>query len=137
MAAPILCPPSPCSSCPYRRDTAPGIWAASEYLKLSGYDADTPAPSFAAFHCHLENVTGVPTLCRGWVACHGFDSVAVRIAVLLGLLTVEQVEQACPVPVYGSGKAACAAGLRGVRRPGMKALRAIERLAARIEGRTA
>lgn len=128
----LLCPPTPCASCPYRRDAPPGIWDASEYRKLAEYDdAGRAMPVLAPFHCHQENVTGKPTLCRGWIACHGLDSVAVRLAVHAGLLPVEQATAACPVPVYSSGKEACAAGLKGVRRPGARARRIIEKLGER------
>lgn len=73
-----LCPPSPCSSCPYRRDTPLGIWEREEYEKLPPYDnGDAILPTF---HCHQENATGIPTACREWVAVHGFDSIAIRLA---------------------------------------------------------
>lgn len=128
--AALRCPPTPCSTCPYRRDTPPGIWDASEYRKLPGYDAGGMA--LATFHCHQERATGVPTVCRGWLAVHGFDSIAIRLAVARGVIETEQVEAPCPVPLYGSGAEACAAGLAGVRRPCAKARRAIRRLSARL-----
>jgi hypothetical protein len=124
-----FCPPSPCSTCPYRKDTPPGIWAAEEYRKLPEYDADGGA--LAPFHCHQENITGVPTLCRGWVSCHGFESIAVRLACVHGLISAEQVEAPCRVELYATGREACAAGLAGVLRPGVKARRAIDKLVSR------
>lgn len=130
---PVL-PPRPCSDCPYRRDTPTGIWAPEEYRKLPDYQGGT---AFAPFHCHQENVTGVSTLCRGWVSCHQFDSVAVRLLVARGVLTVEQVEAPCPVPLYGSGREACKAGMKGVKRPGAPAVRAITKLEARLARRRA
>lgn len=130
MAEPLRCPPTPCNTCPYRRDTPPGIWDASEYRKLPEYDAGRMALS--TFHCHQEHATGMPTVCRGWLAVHRFDSIAVRLAVARGLVEPEQVEAPCPVPLYGSGAEACAAGLGAVRRPGRRARRAIAKLARRL-----
>jgi hypothetical protein len=37
----LKCGNSPCSSCPYKRDTPPGIWAEHEYEKLPAYDGST------------------------------------------------------------------------------------------------
>lgn len=129
MSTPIY-PSRPCLECPFRRDTPPGIWAAEEYQKLPDYDQGGLA--FAPFHCHQENASGVPTLCRGLISALKFDSVAVRLLVAFGVLTVEQVEATCPVPLYSSGREACDAGMAGVRRPGAKAVRAIEKLEARL-----
>jgi len=131
-AGALLCPPSPCNTCPYRRDTPPGIWAAEEYRKLPEYDEGGSA--LGAFHCHHEAETGIPTVCRGWLSCHRFESVAVRVAVLMHLVTEEQVEAPCSVALYGSGLEACRAGLAGVGRPGARARKAIDRLIARRSG---
>lgn len=124
--------PTPCNTCPYRRDTPPGIWAPEEYRKLPDYDQGGLA--LAPFHCHQETITGVPTLCRGWVACHGFDSIALRLLCSREVLTVEQIEEPCTVELYGSGAEACAAGLAGVPRPDAKARRAIDKLARKTSG---
>lgn len=130
MSASLACPPTPCATCPYRRDTPPGIWHASEYRKLPDFDPDARTPSYAVFHCHQENLTGKATLCRGWVAVHGFRSIAVRLAEVRGLISVAEVERPCPVPLYASGAEACAAGLKGVRRPSAKARQKINKMAA-------
>lgn len=58
----------------------------------------------------------------------GFEAIAVRLALARGELTVEQVQSPCKVPLYASGAEACAAGLAGVRRPGVRAKRAMARL---------
>lgn len=133
--SPLLCPPAPCATCPYRRDTPPGIWHPEEYQKLVGYDRGLTIPALAAFHCHQEMVTGKPTVCRGWLAVHG-DSPAVRIAVIRGEIPAEEVDREITVPLYSSGKEACAAGLKGVRRPGKKAREAVENLMSRGGFRT-
>lgn len=132
MSASLVCPPFPCNTCPYRRDTPAGIWHPSEYTKLAEYDDDPPGENvpLATFHCHQEKITGRPTVCRGWLAVHG-DIPAVRLAVIRGEIPAEEVNRPVRVPLYGSGREACAAGLRGVRRPGREARAAISRLAKR------
>lgn len=129
MSAPLLCPPRPCRECPFRRDVPPGIWRPSEYRKLPLYDDQKP--ELAVFHCHQENATGVPTVCRGWLAVFGYDAIAVRVAVSRGQIPPEEVGRPCAVPLYASGAEACAAGLAGVPSPTAPARRAIERLVAK------
>ncbi len=128
----LRCPPSCCSTCPLSRSTPPGIWHPSEYRKLPLYDDQKP--EFAVFHCHQENATGVPTVCRGWLAVFGYDALAVRIAVSRGEIPPQEVERPCAVPLYGSGAEACAAGLAGVKKPSTPARKAIERLVAKGVG---
>ena len=130
---PLLCPRTPCSTCPFRRDTPPGIWAAEEYRKLPAYDPDASLiPELSVFHCHQENATGVPTVCRGWLACFGWDIVAIRLAVARGTIPAEEVSAQCSVPLYSSGAEACKVGVAGVRRPGRKA----RQLAAKLTRRS-
>jgi Family of unknown function (DUF6283) len=123
----LNCPPIPCNTCPYRRDTPSGIWAPEEYAKLPEYDREDNQP-IALFHCHNEGAIGKPTVCRGWVSCHQFDSIAIRLAVCKERLTADQVTASCSVPLYSSGAEACAAGLKDVRRPGRAARAAIAKL---------
>ena len=116
--------PSPCSSCPYRRDTEPGIWAPKEYRKLRTY-AEHPrrlVPNLAAFLCHLAPAAQRPNLlCRGWlsVECH---SIAVRILLVREAITPEEVFADVDVPLYETGAEACAAGLAGVENPSPAAI---------------
>jgi hypothetical protein len=72
---------NPCGSCPYRRDVPSGIWDASEYAKLPGYDAGWPDEQpTAAFFCHQQD----DELCSGWVGCHNMvESFGLRLAFLL------------------------------------------------------
>jgi hypothetical protein len=120
-------PASPCTSCPYRRDTPPGVWHPSEYEKLRDYDDGAPSPSFATFLCHHTTETGRDTACRGWLSVH-CESVAARLAVLKGEVT--DAERYAPVkePLYASGNEAADAGIKGVKRPGRQARKVIERL---------
>lgn len=116
---PLECAKEPCSSCPYRKDVLSGLWHPSEYAKLPAYD-DGVSWSLGTFLCHQTNATGRKTVCRGWLTVAA-DSIAVRIAILKGEVAVEQRDAPVATPLHKSGAAACAAGMRGVRRPGRKA----------------
>lgn len=108
----------PCPSCPYRKDVPPGVWAASEYEKLTQYDLPTDNPSVAVFMCHQLN----SRICAGWAGCHDMDeTIALRIAVMQGVLSVaEQVstlEYQSPVPLFASGTEAALHGMSGIEAP--------------------
>jgi len=129
MPEPIHVPKAPCTTCPYVRATPPGVWHPDEYSKLPAYDVDHP-PALAVFHCHQENATGVPTVCRGWLGVHA-DSVAVRFAQARGVLDPADVHAIPLEPdptLYASGHEAAAAGLRGCLAPDAGARRHIDRL---------
>lgn len=123
--------PRPCNTCPYRRDTPAGIWHPDEYRKLPAYDRDpVVVGELAVFHCHQETATGVESVCVGWLGCHGYDAMAVRLALATGTLTPGDLERAerCGVELYASGTEACAAGLAGVPDPDEDAQAAMRRL---------
>lgn len=90
-------PASPCTSCPYRRDTPPGVWHPEEYEKLRGYD--DPQTSYGTFLCHHSTEAGRDAVCRGWLSVHR-ESIAARLAVSNGTIPddaryEEVVEQLC------------------------------------------
>lgn len=124
MADHITVPASPCTSCPYRRDVPSGVWDRSEYEKLRGYDTNE---QFGLFLCHQTTIAWHNMICRGWLTVH-CESVAARLAVAQGRITNEQKYAPVKEPLYTSGNEAADAGLRGIRRPGKKARRVIERL---------
>ncbi len=118
-------PTKGCATCPYRRDTPPGIWAPEEYEKLRSYDSELdeledPSDGLKVFHCHQENVTGVPTVCRGWLSVHQ-ESVAVRLACAIGAVTPGDVPLEREGDYYSSGHEAADAGLAGVDDPSHEA----------------
>lgn len=130
------CAKVPCSSCPYRKDTPPGVWAAEEYQKLTAFSpADGQVPALGIFLCHQTNATGVETICRGWLSVER-DSVAVRLALIRGQVTVGQVEAAVGVPLYPDGATAARVGLGGVKRPGLPARRMSARLLKKRAGKS-
>lgn len=128
---PLHVAPRPCVTCPYRRDTPPGIWAPEEYEKLARYDDERV---LALFLCHQTNATGTPTACRGWLTVHQ-ESVAARLAVLHGRVTDDQRYAEVDVELYVTGTEARDAGLAGVKRPDEAAQRAMDKLVARGAGR--
>lgn len=130
--------PRPCASCPYRKDVPSGIWAASEYEKLPRYDADAePIQALNLFLCHQNDRTDdAARLCAGWVATHGGDNLlAVRLAVAHGTITVDTYNAVCDyrtgIPVFESGAAAAAHGIRDIDDPDSAATRAITKITRR------
>lgn len=122
--------PSPCLSCPYRRDVPPGVWSEDEYAKLPAYDEehrDGQLPMLAVFHCHQENATGVDTVCRGWLSVHR-ESPAARLAVLAGAVSVDELCAPTDVALWPSGAAAAEHGLSGVDDPPPEARALVEKL---------
>lgn len=107
----LTTPANPCSSCPYRCDTPPGIWHPDEYRRLPAYDvdvADDPplALGLGVFLCHHAN----GAVCAGWLAVHG-DHVAARLAVARGELPPPYTWPTPTVEVYPTSTAAADAGL--------------------------
>jgi hypothetical protein len=100
----------PCTTCPYRRDVPPGIWAPAEYDRLRAYDEPTGGQPAVGFACHTD-----PALyCHGWAVVgssrgHAFDLLALRI---------DPVEiPPAAVPLFPSATAAADHGLAGAADP--------------------
>lgn len=134
---------APCSTCPYLCDTPSGMWARSEYEKLPGYDRDALAQGrleLAPFACHQTSTRpdDAPTLvCRGWLAVSP-DSIAARMAVIDGKLSIEQVTEAADSweegVLYASGQEAYEAGIEDLADPSPEARQKAERLIRRGRG---
>lgn len=132
MSVPLDCAPSPCGSCPYRKDVPPGVWSADEYRKLPEYDEGKM--QLGIFLCHQTNASGRETVCRGWLTVAA-ESVAVRLALARKRITLEQRDAPVLVRLYSSGAEACAAGLEGIKLPSAKAKRLVARLIRKGAGR--
>jgi hypothetical protein len=109
---------SPCSSCPYRRDVPSGIWAASEYEKLPGYDGETweqaEAGATGLFFCHSTP----DFLCAGWTGCHDMtSSLAMRLHARRQDVDPEVYDYVSPVPLFATGAEAAAHGLQEISEP--------------------
>jgi hypothetical protein len=138
----IVCD-KPCATCPYRKDTPPGVWDRSEYEKLPGYDEPiyvigpdgnyraVREPKMAIFKCHYSPSLEHDAVCRGWLTVHR-ESVAVRLAMAIGTFTPEQVYAEPLVELYASGQEACDAGIAGCDQPSIAAIRKIDALEARL-----
>lgn len=108
------------------------MWAPEEYEKLPPYDGETHEQPPAAFFCHQQN----GRLCSGWVGCHDMrHSLGLRLGVAFGLLTGDDVDAALAyesaVPLFESGAAAAAHGMREVERPSAAASATMAKLRAR------
>ncbi len=138
MAQPLLVAEKPCSTCPYRRDTPPGIWDECEYRKLPEYDDNPPSgmQAFGLFLCHHSPDMTREAVCRGWLSVHS-QSVAVRLSMMQGVVTPEQVYAEPIVKLYASGREACDAGMAGIDAPGVNAQRAIDKLITKQKKRRA
>lgn len=121
--------PSPCVSCPYRRDVPSGVWDEAEYAKLPPYDSETAFQPPGVFLCHQQD----GRLCAGWCAVHDMThNLALRLAVASGTITVDDAERIIDyettVPLFPSGAEAAKHGRAHIRAPKPDAVKAIQRL---------
>lgn len=130
MSKRLPCMKQPCATCPYRKDVPSGVWAAEEYAKLPLYD-DNNTLTFNLFMCHST----AESPCRGWLTVHA-DSLAARLAMFKGEVTPDDVYAPPPVPLFASGREAAEHGLRELRRPGVRARRAVAKVEKLIERRS-
>ena len=108
----------PCGSCPYRKDVPSGIWHPDEYRKLIEYDRDTGEQPMALFMCHQRD----DNLCAGWVACHGSNLLALRIATAVTKkIDVAIFNYTTTAPVFVSGTDAAKHGMRDINTPSLEA----------------
>ena len=122
MGEPLFVADNPCPTCPYRKDTPPGVWHESEYKKLPAYDTNE---AFETFLCHYSPTIDRNAVCRGWLSVHR-ESVAARLACINGSITPDQLYAEVSAELYPDGATACAAGLKGVNKPSRAARRKIE-----------
>ncbi|WP_218108792.1 DUF6283 family protein [Streptomyces sp. LUP30] len=126
--------PRPCASCPYRQDVPSGVWAASEYAKLTLYDAPTHAQPPRLFLCHQhDRDDDRARVCGGWAGCHDGDHLlALRVAVSSGEISVETADAirdyVSPAPLFASGAEAAAHGVREIRSLSPDACTAIRKI---------
>ena len=123
--------PRPCESCPYRRDVPSGVWSADEYAKLREYDRDTWAQPPGLFQCHQTGPQDRSArLCAGWVGCHGYELIALRIGVANGTLDSSVIDYTTDVELFGSGAEAAEHGEADIEYPGKEARALVEKIAA-------
>lgn len=128
--------PRPCESCPYRRDAPSGMWDAREYEKLPAYDRDTAFQPAELFLCHQNGAADDRArLCAGWVGCHGYELLALRLAGIRGEMADAELRSAfdyrSPVALFDSGAAAAEHGMKNIENPDSAALAAMDKIEAR------
>lgn len=119
----------PCGSCPYRKDVPSGVWDASEYMKLPGFDLPTFDQPQGVFLCHQQD----GHLCAGWCGTHDMtQNLGLRLAAIKGSLTPEEVEEVMdyvsPVPLFESGSEAAMHGLADIEQPDERAQTVVKNL---------
>jgi hypothetical protein len=126
--------PRPCDSCPYRRDVPSGIWDASEYAKLLGYDEPTMLQPPWLFLCHQQD----GRVCAGWVGCHGDQLLAIRLAAADRRMSLDTlcttVNYRSPVPLFASGREAAEHGMAEIESPSLEARKSQSKLLRRRPG---
>lgn len=117
---------TPCASCPYRKNVPSGVWDASEYAKLPGYDGQVhEQTSTAVFMCHQQDGCA----CSGWLGHRDpADLLAVRIGVAFGALDASCLDYNTDVPLFASGQEAADHGTTEIERPGADARAVIDKL---------
>ena len=117
---------TPCASCPYRKNVPSGVWDASEYAKLPGYDGQIhEQTSRAVFMCHQQDGCA----CSGWLGHRDPDDLlAVRLGVSFGTLDPSCLDYTTDVPLFDSGQAAADHGMADIETPGAEAREVIEKI---------
>lgn len=122
----------PCASCPYRRSVPSGVWDASEYAKLSAYDAPTLQQPAAVFMCHQQD----GSVCSGWLGRPSSDQLlGLRIGVITGQLDPACAGYTTDVPLFPTGAEAAAHGMRQIADPPEPAREVISKLIRQRMGR--
>lgn len=121
--------PRPCQSCPYRRDVPSGLWDAEEYAKLPLYDLPTGEQPGGLFQCHQNGAhDDRARVCAGWVGCHGFELLALRLAVSGRRLDPSVLDYTTTVPLFDSGAQAALHGMADLESPGLDAIALVEKI---------
>jgi hypothetical protein len=108
-----------------------GVWAESEYAKLTTYDGPTGeqaiAGAFGVFLCHQGN----DEICSGWAALSDEETLALRMARVMDPDVDIQacIDHATDVPLFASGAEAAAHGMRDIKTPGPDARDAVSKIA--------
>ena len=126
MSSPARPRPTPCASCPYRDNAPSGVWHEDEYAKLERYDGDIAQQSAqAVFACHQ----GSGEVCSGWLGHRDpTELLAVRLALIEGRIDPSCAQYRTSVPLFESGAAAAAHGVRDISAPAARARSAIEKI---------
>lgn len=102
---------------------ASGIWHEDEYAKLPRYDQSLELQPAAVFLCHQGDPEQA---CAGWLGhADPYGLLAVRLGVISGEVDPSCLDYSTDVPLFTSGAAASAHGVREIRSPGAAAISTI------------
>ena len=79
---------TPCSNCPWRRDSPRKYWHRDHFLDIYRHCQNDGIHTML---CHKSSSLPSPRLCHGWIAVQGFDSIGVRLACMRGEVTADLV----------------------------------------------
>ncbi len=124
---------NPCASCPYRLNVPSGIWDESEYNKLPAYDGEIHEQTAdRTFMCHQQD----GCVCSGWLGHleEPTDMLAVRLGLMRGVMDPECLDYTTDVPLFESGAAAAAHGLKHINEPQAAAIEAAAKIVRKNGG---
>jgi hypothetical protein len=127
MTKQLTCAKAPCKSCPYRKDVPSGVWHATEYDKLPGYDGgpldQLNHDGSAIFMCHQAD----GKLCAGWLGTHKPENL-IALRLCRQPLAQEVWDYVSPVPLFDSGRAASDHGKKKIKWPDKRAKAIVARI---------
>lgn len=93
----------PCDNCPWRRDAPTEYWDSDHFRDIWNNCQDD---GMSVMLCH--KATALPKAergnlpCQGWARVMGYEAIGVRIAVIQGVLTDDEVNDRDAVDLYDS-----------------------------------
>lgn len=78
----------PCVSCPWRLDTPRGYWDPDHFREIWQNCQDDGTHLMA---CHKSR-RGRSRICQGWVRVLGYGAIGVRLAVMRGQASIDEVD---------------------------------------------
>ena len=90
----------PCANCPWRRDAEPGYWHPDHFRDIWRTCQDD---GHSLMLCHKSSKdVDEPLVCQGWIRVLKTDAVGVRIALIQGRVTAEEMDDLDTADLYAS-----------------------------------
>lgn len=80
----------PCANCPWRKDAPRGHWHPDHFTSIWRNCQDDGTHVMACHKTPSGSAEVIP--CQGWVRAIGFDSIGLRILVMTGKVSMEEVD---------------------------------------------
>jgi hypothetical protein len=116
----------PCDNCPWRRDAPREYWDPEHFVEIWRNCQDDGTHVML---CHkasrLREEQARTLVCRGWVQVLGFDAIGVRLAVMSGRISADDVPAEGDAELYASFEEMMDAN--GVEQPSRNAMLPPER----------